>query len=789
MRRQRKDSCRDRKHAIGDGKPSLVRGKHDVAIEMVDRNPDGGDRLFPGRLERDEDTARSQGAAVVEEPFDHPLLPRHWVARGIEDVPFLETWTGPEGGALAVQVSYAQDEHGNLFVESGLVELEQRELSPEELLELRASNPSPLPAIPAPVVPDDVLALQGDAANYVFLVSLRRDGVEHVSTLVDRDVALGLVRNQTEFDDAWERALESRRTVLRTRQDPVVADVAALGGRVVARCSTLFCLSVEMTAAQVVSLSLRNPDIDRVDLSRPGGAEVGDAGASIAAGTQITAMVADGWDGQYGSTRVRIAQIEDGGVKITHPGFKDGTGTAVRIGTLQLCNPTCATQTSFGAFESDHATAVAGLLLGDLNDGQDPAITDGNDRWDKSGYSHEAYLSHAIRAPADADFQGAVDYLAGLSSANRPRIVNVSAWYGTDATCLGENAQSRRANDLLEAGQLVFKSAGNYTPSGPNPHCTVTSPGSAIGVFTVGGHGRNLDAPGSDPTTNPVTVTEVRSDGIWDPPDERGSAHGGNSSEGKNRTIIDLTSYAIRKELFSKSTASPYGVADAGTSLAAPTVAAAAANFVDFLLTEFPNTPVAPEKIFVNMLLNGDRWDGSTVKTSGFDRIWGGGRLRMRTFDSAGLDAPACWYSGSTCVAHGAVVSITLNDGNPLPATANHVKAAIYWYDSRHETGTQIDNIDLRLRQTSNQQTLRSSTSAHDEKEQILYGSPAENPGGRALAIDIVGTTVTGTSSGCSNARKVFYAILWEDSARDDVDGPENPGGGTGFNDVVPERQ
>jgi len=34
---------------------------------------------------------------------------------------------------------------------------------------------------------------------------------------------------------------------------------------------------------------------------------------------------------------------------------------------------------------------------------------------------------------------------------------------------------------------------------------------------------------------------------------------------------------------------------------------------------------------------------------------------------------------------------------------------------------------------------------------------------------------------------RAYYGVYWEDSARDDVDGPVNPGSGTGAYDVVPE--
>lgn len=64
-------------------------------------------------------------------------------------------------------------------------------------------------------------------------------------------------------------------------------------------------------------------------------------------------------------------------------------------------------------------------------------------------------------------------------------VVNMSQ--GGGIACNGDEAAASVVNDLFEDGTLLFKSAGNESFHTLDPDdCTVTSPGAAIGAFTVG---------------------------------------------------------------------------------------------------------------------------------------------------------------------------------------------------------------------------------------------------------------------------------------------------------------
>jgi hypothetical protein len=145
----------------------------------------------------------------------------------------------------------------------------------------------------------------------------------------------------------------------------------------------------------------------------------------------------------------------------------------------------------------------------------------------------------------------------------------------------------------------------------------------------------------------------------------------------------------------------------------------------------------------------------------------------MRKRDNAGMDAPWGWESGWVCVGPDEIVPISIAGGSTLSSSVDVLKAAIWWYDRRHETGTPIDDIDLYLRYTNGAE-LMSSASGTDEKERIFIS----NAGGKALKLEIVGDGVTAdeecwvNNQWAPNKMKVYWAYFYEDSARNDTDGP-----------------
>lgn len=96
--------------------------------------------------------------------------------------------------------------------------------------------------------------------------------------------------------------------------------------------------------------------------------------------------------------------------------------------------------------------------------------------------------------------------------------------------------------------------------------------------------------------------------------------------------------------------------------------------------------------------------------------------MRARMWTDEGLDDPdygalrAQADAGYLCIGHHEVVDI------PITATPvgdiNVVKAAIHFYDKRHESGEAMDNVNLKLMDLSGTPTMiRRSSSSLDEYE------------------------------------------------------------------------
>ena len=175
-----------------------------------------------------------------------------------------------------------------------------------------------------------------------------------------------------------------------------------------------------------------------------------------------------------------------------------------------------------------------------------------------------------------------------------------------------------------------------------------------------------------------------------------------------------------------------------------------------------------PGILFANLLLMGDGYDQTdNYMDYGYDNLYGAGRLRARKWDISGMDHPWEWATGWTCVGHGKVKTIPINGGYAIPWDINMMKAVIWWYDPRHDDDGTVDDIDISLFKT-NGTWLAGSYSYHDNKERFIY-----DPSGLAVKLVIHGYSVTGDDTGCgSDSMKVFFAYYFEDTDRDDANGP-----------------
>jgi hypothetical protein len=202
------------------------------------------------------------------------------------------------------------------------------------------------------------------------------------------------------------------------------------------------------------------------------------------------------------------------------------------------------------------------------------------------------------------------------------------------------------------------------------------------------------------------------------------------------------------------------------TSSSTPAVTGSASLFRDWFHDVFGTAIDDPGILYANMLLMGDRTrESGSRMTLDFDPLWGAGKLRLRAFDGTGLDGPASWSTGSTCVDDGATVSVNVGSG-VLSSAVDVIRAVIWWYDGRYHDNVDNDNINLRLTYDSGGTNHLVAIGDTLDNRQRIHHVPTVS--GVQYKIKLVGSDVTADNEGCgTNSMRVFYSYFTEDSARE----------------------
>lgn len=658
-------------------------------------------------------------------------------------------------------------------LQSGVIILEREDFTPEQRAlaeERRAAKRLLAAESPRRVLAETLEAWLNTApaaeAREVNVGLVRPEDYTPLWTRLERAIALGLVETYADKERLRGQLMDEQRTLVAREQDRLLAAFNIPLEAVKGRCSTSFCISLEVTPPLLTQLK-QAPQIRRID-PLPSLANNELRGREIEAGTQLSQFVDIGHDGWLATgARVKVGVIEHQRFNVYHPGFLDSGGGGSRIASKRLCQGgSCSNVTDYEpstSLDGRHATLVAGLVAGDLMDGQDSFLFSWDTRRDRSGYAREASI-YLWRTPTDSNID---EGLSDVSSYDIPVLSMSIEDHDGDLSCLGNTVISSIVNDVFDSGTVTFFAAGNdhHTSS---TDCTVDNPGSAIGAFVVGGHTNNFD-------TN--TETHVRHGVIWvDSPE--GSSRGGTSSEGR-RTIVDVTAAACRKHLFDVNNG--YIESGCGTSLSTPTAAGAAVDFITWYKDDHNDFIDDPGVLTSNMLLMGDRAaEAFGVKlTTKFSNLFGAGRLKMRMFGADGLDGPAQSGDFWTCVDDGETVYVNLNGGNPISSDVDALKFASFVFDRTHEDNLySLADIDLSLQRSLDGVTWTSlpvySDSWHDEKERIFHD---DFSGGFRWRVAVHGYDISADYTSCgSNSMRVYLAWFFEDSDReaaenlDDID-------------------
>lgn len=201
-------------------------------------------------------------------------------------------------------------------------------------------------------------------------------------------------------------------------------------------------------------------------------------------------------------------------------------------------------------------------------------------------------------------------------------------------------------------------------------------------------------------------------------------------------------------------------------------MAGSAALFRDWFHDVFGSAVDNPGVLYTNLLLMGDRTDedGGTRMTTGYDGLWGAGKLRLRTWDGEGLDGPAGWSTGSVCIDQGETYPITIGTG-ALPSDVDVIRATAWWYDHRHDEDTDNDRVTLRISHTVGGTTYNVDDAGSDNRRRIHIAQPTP---GYVYTLKLIGTDVTSDLEGCGdNSARVHWAWFYEDSDRETAEGLE----------------
>lgn len=466
-----------------------------------------------------------------------------------------------------------------------------------------------------------------------------------------------------------------------------------------------------------------------------------------------------GYSSNGGRERVAVIEVANGLDDAGHPGFTDySNGWNRVVSQINCATGSCLTDSDISSTtlpSPGHALAVSGIVIGDLTDGQDSNHSTSTARAERSGMAREAKMN-LIYAP---DGVRGLQYVENWASYFA---ITNNSWSATNPDCTGQSDNDVAANAVYEAGVAVVATAGNKGNSSSD--CTLGTPGTAIGSFAVGGYTNSGDISSG-------TVDDSRNGTIYNV-----SSRGGDDS---GRSGVDITAPACLRYGYDNSDS--YNYQGCGTSFAAPTVTGVALNFISWWKAAGYSSAIEqPGILYSNLLLMGDGQKhnpdpADQYREHGFDSLWGAGRLKTRLWDSTGMDSQYGWLTGSRCIGNSETLYIERSAQPVIGSDVDTMKAVIWWYDRRHENGQAIDDIDLSIeRRNSNGSwsTRRVSSSGSDNKERvILHDFSGINAARHRLKLH--GYDVTADAEGCgSNKMKVYFAWYYEDSDRDDSDGP-----------------
>jgi hypothetical protein len=522
-------------------------------------------------------------------------------------------------------------------------------------------------------------------------------------------------------------------------QAPFVEWLESEGGEVMSRHWIANRIHVRAPADLMPAIAAR-PDVRFVGRAARMAPEVPANRDVIRESIQVHDYLAAGYDGSRTSSRngygilMGIIEASDGLANGATNGFLDAGGGASRVVEKWDCDVDPCDGT-LDACATTHGMQVASVAVADFMDGQDANIP-ANQRGERSGIAQESHMTLTT-------YSGEAGLVLSVEKAIEDGVdlVNHSAGDAT-YTCDPGDSDALPINDAYDDGILWINSAGNSTAWCEGLYnCRANDQSAAYGSVAVAAHS----------SAAPLEDNEMCT-----------GSYGGAS-------FGDVTDLAAPGGVYYPMNCSNGFGADTenceGSSYAAPHVTGAAALLMDRWTASFGDAQAhQPGRMHSALLMMGDGC--GDAGTAGLHGCWGAGRLRMRRFDTYGLDAPykfkserVVFSSGFTSYASDLNVS-----GGANQALSSDVDAfvAVAW--CRHINIVDPGFVWLRLYDVDTSADAV-STAELGEKTRIM-ADPAAHRHKVILTVADVDWVAEGGTVDC------YLTWLWEDSARDDANGP-----------------
>lgn len=397
-----------------------------------------------------------------------------------------------------------------------------------------------------------------------------------------------------------------------------------------------------------------------------------------------------------------------------------------------------------------HPILTFSALAGDLTLDQDPGVTGAFTQIRHSGVARGATVD-AWSYSGKARLVEMVDDIIDLvGTGGQIEILSNTTSQGVGG-CDPRHSQAKAWNELFEiASVLVFQSGGNGG-SDSRDDCETSGGAAAPSSFVV------------NQMRNNERLRDPRS---------------GNAS----RSVIDMTAFGVfdLAAWDSLGSAGAKGYAPvSGTSISTPLVAGIAALYTEMYRQQRSSRIDDPGLLKSNLLLMGDRTEGSLLGTSqttvGYDSQWGAGKFSARTFRGAQGFLDGVWMSGRACVPHGKSRTIF----HPVPTNARIVEAVAWSMDPRVSRNRAPNDVDLSVVEQTGTTTvtipgfgtitlpiineLAADRASADEKERAFSEEAAPRATARPVGVRLKGMNIRGRDPVCgNNAERVYFAFRAE---------------------------